>query len=31
MVDVQVPSYDPLACGGRGGCNPSCHGGECWN
>ncbi len=31
LVDVQVPSYDPLDCGGRGGCNPSCHGDECWN
>ena len=31
VVDVAVPSYNPSLCGGRGGCNPSCHGNECWN
>jgi len=30
VVDVAVPSYDASLCGGRGGCNPSCHGSECW-
>ena len=29
-VDVNVPSFDPDACGGVGSCNPSCHGSECW-
>ena len=31
LIEVDVPSFDPTDCGGRGGCNPSCHGGECWN
>lgn len=31
IVDVGVPGYNPSACFGNGGCNPSCHDPECWN
>jgi hypothetical protein len=29
-LDVSVPSYNPAGDGGRGTCNPACHGGESW-
>jgi|GEM_PF-5797934 len=31
IVDVSVPSFNSTICGGAGGCNPACHGSECWD